>query len=109
MTPENTFSFSAALQFLKDGKLVSRLGWNGKNQTIAAQFPDENSKMSLPYLYIKTVDGNQVPWLASQTDIMSDDWFLVVVSDESNTLANNNTTEEVVVPVAETTTEEATA
>jgi hypothetical protein len=33
--------------------------------------------MTLPYLYISTVDGNKVPWLASQTDILALDWQVV--------------------------------
>jgi hypothetical protein len=41
------------------------------------QRPDANSKMTLPYIYMKTADNNLVPWLASQTDILADDWVLV--------------------------------
>jgi len=32
--------------------------------------------MTLPYLYMKTVDNQLVPWLASQTDVLSEDWEL---------------------------------
>jgi hypothetical protein len=66
--------FSAALHALKNGSRVHRAGWNGAGQWIAMQTPDENSKMSLPYLYISTVGGALVPWLASQTDLLSEDW-----------------------------------
>lgn len=38
------------------------------------QVPDEYSKMTLPYIYMKTVSGGLVPWIASQTDILSEDW-----------------------------------
>jgi hypothetical protein len=41
---------------------------------IALQVPDANSKMGLPYIYMSTVDGKLVPWLASQTDILAEDW-----------------------------------
>ncbi len=66
--------FGDALAALKGGKLVSRKGWNGKNMWLALQKPDAKSKMTLPYIYMRTADGNFVPWLASQTDLLSDDW-----------------------------------
>ena len=72
-----TFDFGFALNALKHGSSVRRDGWNGKSLTVKAQFPDENSKMTLPYLYIEYPDGKRCPWLASQTDIMAEDWFLV--------------------------------
>jgi len=70
-------NFSEALNILKHGQAVQRAGWNGPNQFIMLQKPDSNSKMSLPYLYIQTVQGNLVPWLASQTDLLADDWQIV--------------------------------
>jgi hypothetical protein len=73
------YTFSEALDFLKLGHQVTRGGWNGKSQWIQLQTPDANSKMSLPYLYIRTVQGDLVPWLASQTDILADDWKVVNV------------------------------
>jgi len=42
------------------------------------QIPDKNSKMTLPYIYLNTTCGNLVPWLASQTDILSDDWEVII-------------------------------
>ena len=59
---------------LKAGLPAARVGWNGKDMWISLQVPDKDSKMTLPYIYMKTACGNQVPWLASQTDILSDDW-----------------------------------
>lgn len=67
-------NFSEALEELKKGNSVTRKNWNGKGQQIKLQVPDENSKMTLPYIYIKTVQGDLVPWLASQTDLLSEDW-----------------------------------
>jgi hypothetical protein len=67
-------NFSLALALLKEGRAVARSGWNGKGMWIKVQFPDANSKMTLPYIYMKTVDNNRVPWLASQTDILANDW-----------------------------------
>jgi len=71
------FDFSWALQQVKQGKAIQRDGWNGKGLKVLAQFPDENSKMTLPYLYIEYLDGKRCPWLASQTDIMAEDWSVV--------------------------------
>lgn len=66
-----------ALQVLREGGRVTRRGWNGPGQWIALQVPDENSKMRKPYLFISPVDGELVPWLASQADILATDWELV--------------------------------
>lgn len=66
--------FAWALLLLKQGKRVAREGWNGKGMWLNLQVPDEHSKMSLPYIYMKTACDNQVPWLASQTDLLSEDW-----------------------------------
>lgn len=66
--------FSDALKEVKEGHAITRSGWNGKGQFVMLQTPDENSKMGLPYLYITTIDGKRVPWLASQTDLLAIDW-----------------------------------
>lgn len=68
--------FGDAIRALKAGKRVARAGWNGKGMWLEGQFPDAHSKMTLPYIYMKTADGNLVPWLASQTDMLSEDWSL---------------------------------
>jgi len=70
-------NFSVALQNLKDGLKVTRIGWNGPEQYLELQAPDEHSKMTLPYIYIRTVQKDFVPWLASQTDLLASDWQLV--------------------------------
>lgn len=67
-------SFSHALDALKQGFKVARVGWNGKGMFVGIQTPDENSKMGLPYIYISTVEGKLVPWVASQTDLLASDW-----------------------------------
>ena len=71
------FGFDKAIQLLKEGAKLQRAGWNGKGQHIELQRPDENSKMTLPYIYITTVQGDRVPWLASQTDMLAEDWKVV--------------------------------
>jgi hypothetical protein len=68
-------NFGQALDHLKSGLCVARAGWNGNGQFIELQRPDERSKMTLPYIFIVTVQGDRVPWLASQTDLLSDDWI----------------------------------
>ena len=65
-----------AVKSMQYGSAVTRRGWNGPGQCLRIQKPDENSKMTLGYIYIKTVQGDLVPWLASQTDILAIDWEL---------------------------------
>lgn len=66
--------FGWALYHLRKGLKVFRTNWNGKGMWIHLQVPDANSKMSAPYLYIKTADNRLCPWLASQTDVLAHDW-----------------------------------
>lgn len=76
--------FGGALNGLRSGRKVQREGWNGKGLWLELQTPDENSKITLPYLYLNYPDdaqntpGARVPWLASQTDMLAEDWKLVV-------------------------------
>lgn len=79
-------NFGKALEALKSGAKVARRGWNGKGIYIKLQIPDEHSKMTQPYIYIVTT-GLQtdnpdapkgvVPWFASQTDMLAEDWQIV--------------------------------
>ena len=75
MNPQ--MNFSEALEALKRGESVTRRGWNGKGMWIALQRPTETSKMTLPYIYMSTAQGDLVPWLASQTDIFAEDWVAI--------------------------------
>ena len=61
---------------------VTRPGWNGKGMWLALQSPDENSKMTLPYVYMYTADGKMVPWLCSQSDLLAIDWLLIHPEDD---------------------------
>lgn len=63
-----------AVDSMFEGNKVCRSNWNGKDMWIKLQIPDKNSKMTLPYIYMKTAQGDLVPWLASQTDILAIDW-----------------------------------
>lgn len=71
--------FGDVIRGLKNdpAKRYTRDGWNGKGQWISLQEPDENSKMTRPYIYIHTNYDANVPWLASQTDMLADDWMEV--------------------------------
>lgn len=55
MTPDtiNIFDFGTALQALKENHKVARKGWNGNGIFLELQVPDENSKMTQPYIYME--------------------------------------------------------
>lgn len=88
---ENSMDFGYALDQLRAGKAVYRTGWNAGGQYIylveAASYPPQTEVAKLefggedvpygPYLAIKTVQHNVVPWLASQTDLLAEDWHVV--------------------------------
>ena len=86
-------NFSQALHNLKFQKCISREGWNGKgmwlglctnwNGNVGAA--GLNFKM-LPFIYMRTAQGDFVPWLASQTDILADDWQIVEVSSDGTAI-----------------------
>lgn len=85
-------TFSQALENLKRGCKVARLGWNGKGMFVFL-VPGSEFKVSSPPLLgiypegtdikyhahvdMKTADGTIVPWLVSQTDLLADDWQVV--------------------------------
>ena len=82
LSPLTKVNFGVVLEDLKKKPLTNtafRKGWSGKGQFICLQVPDENSKMTLPYFYISTIDGKFVPWIASQTDMLAEDWVLTHV------------------------------
>ena len=66
--------FGEAIKELKAYQRVYREGWNGRGMYLELQEPDAHSKMTLPYIYIKAVQGDLIPWLASQVDMLADDW-----------------------------------
>lgn len=87
--------FGDAIRALKSGARVARTGWNGKGMWLAYQkaYPDGipiNANTAeatgipqgtvcrfLPYIMMRTADGSFVPWLASQTDVLAEDWAVV--------------------------------
>lgn len=70
-----------AIKNMYHGIRVRRRGWNGRNMYIAMQVPDLGSKMTLPYVYMSTAQGDLVPWLCSQTDLLAMDWEAATVSE----------------------------
>lgn len=83
---EKTFSFGDAIEHMKNGRKVARLGWNGKKQYIqlatgiSYKSPDgENVNCDHDAIGNKTIafvgtSGVQMGWLASQADMLAEDW-----------------------------------
>lgn len=85
-------NFSDALIHIKSGSRMKREGWNGANMwvylvpgstfTVAADRPIGKAAPELVgqtvayrgHIDMKTVDGSHVPWVASQTDLLAEDW-----------------------------------
>lgn len=78
-------SFGDAIAALKAGSKVCRAGWNGKGVYVFLVEADEwtftngvNDNLPLlPFIALVTADKTQVPWLASQTDILAEDWKIL--------------------------------
>lgn len=83
-------NFGQALEAMKAGKKVARKGWNGDDMFLFLADDIElhtnadlscvshlEGRLILPSIVMKTA-GNQfcVGWLASQTDMLSDDWYI---------------------------------
>ena len=82
--PTDGMTFGLAIEALKKGSKVARAGWNGKGMWLGlvANWNGQIGAMSpnyglLPWIGMKTADDKFVPWLASQTDMLSDDWVIV--------------------------------
>ena len=81
----NNLTFGLAIEAAKRGHKIARLGWNGEGIFVKLRIPDAHSKMTGAYLYIDTTElkttnrhapKSLIPWLASQTDMLSEDWFI---------------------------------
>lgn len=83
-------NFGYALESLKQGYKLAREGWNGKGmwlyyvpsnaydaQTNAAKKAFGDKVPYRAYIAMKTVDNDVVPWVASQTDLLAEDWVIV--------------------------------
>ena len=86
-------NFGDALKALKSGHSVARAGWNGKDMflflvpgstfkvnrpPLLGIYPEGTEINYCPHIDMKTADGMVVPWLASQTDMLAEDWQDVV-------------------------------
>ena len=84
-------NFGQALEVLKQGHKVARQGWNGKNMflflvpgstfkvnraPLLGIYPEGTEVNYCPHIDMKTADNKVVPWLASQTDILAEDWCI---------------------------------
>ena len=84
--------FGQAVEALKIGKKVTRSGWNGKGMflflvpgshftvnraPLLGIYPEGTEIDYLPHIDMTTAQGSIVPWLASQSDILADDWQIV--------------------------------
>lgn len=81
--------FGEALHKLRAGKAVARTGWNGKGMFLYLVGPGDYPPATdvaktafdgglvpyRPYLAMKTAQGDVVPWVASQSDLLASDWF----------------------------------
>lgn len=84
-----TFTFGEAIRQLKNGKKVARKGWNGKKQfiqlatAISYKSPDdeivncEHEAIGNKAIAFVGTSGVQMGWLASQADMLSEDWYIV--------------------------------
>ena len=85
-------NFGDALMLLKNGQKVARLGWNGKGMflflvpgsvfkvnrpPLLGIYPEATEISYCPHIDMRTADGKIVPWLASQTDVLAEDWVIV--------------------------------
>lgn len=85
---EKGCTFGHAVELLKSGFKLARKGWNGKGMYISYVDPKEWNSSELerpwdedlkprPWIGIKTVDNEYMPWIPSQSDVLAEDWVLV--------------------------------
>ena len=85
-------TFGHAVEMLKAGCKIARSGWNGKDMflflvdgstfkvnrpPLLGIYPEGTEINYCPHIDMKTADGKVVPWLASQTDVLADDWAVL--------------------------------
>lgn len=72
-------TFGHAIEAMKRGEKVARKGWNGKGMYIAicegGGFRD--GFRNTDFIYMKTTNDEITPWLASQADMLAEDWQIV--------------------------------
>jgi hypothetical protein len=78
-------TFGDAIEALKQGNQVARQGWNGKGMwliivklyTVTPIELGGHESTLTPFIAMKAADDKFVPWLASQTDVLAEDWGIV--------------------------------
>ena len=90
-------NFSQALIQLKARGLMARSGWNGKGMFVflvqgsqfdvsrpplLGIFPEGTGITYQSHIDMKTADGSIVPWLASQSDLLAEDWEIVLNTED---------------------------
>mgnify|MGYP003633889142 CR=1 FL=1 len=68
--------FSEALLKIKSGERLKREGWNGKNQYIFLYDIGKQDPFWSSYIVIMNEQAVKVPWLASQGDLLAEDWVI---------------------------------
>lgn len=68
-------NFGEAFEQVKVGKAMRLIHWMD-DVKIRAQFPDEHSKMTAPYLYVESRYGN-VPWKENMIELFAEEWEVV--------------------------------
>ncbi len=80
--PSPYLTFGQAIELLKAGIKVARIGWNGKGmwlELVGYTGECHNVYPIRPWIGMKTADNEFVPWVASQSDLLVEDWVLVEV------------------------------
>ena len=92
----SNLDFNIALQFVKQGFKLSRKGWNGKNQYIFKidcsnfiKLNEEHNKLRnniWDAIGFMSTTGLQIGWIATSTDMLTDDWYVFGGIDQNNPL-----------------------
>ena len=83
----NAMTFGFASEAMKKGKKVARKGWNGKGMYLFKspkvgcqmhkQYTGKDINDLQEFIVMKAADDTLVPWLASQTDVLAEDWMII--------------------------------
>lgn len=93
MIEKTLYNFGQVLEYLKSGSKVSRQGWNGKDMflflvpgsifkvnraPLLGIYPEGTEIKYMSHIDMKTANGEIVPWVCSQSDMLENDWFIVM-------------------------------
>ena len=83
-------NFGEAFEKVKQGNAMRLPSWSS-DVIIKAQFPDEHSKMTAPYLYVESRFG-KVPWKETMIELFSNNWKVLYLSSRGNILVDQSET-----------------